>query len=139
MRLTAEDAEQVAVIAWADSNLDLYPELAWLFHPANGGLRSFQTAARMKLLGVRPGVSDLILLVARGEYHGLVVEMKAVSARGRKGTLQPSQKAFMEFERAAGYCVHICYDRFSAIRALTDYLEQKEPPGGGSLHHDTER
>lgn len=52
------------------------------FHPANGELRSDATGARLKRMGVKPGVSDIVLA---GPPHGTmhVLELKA---RGQKPT-----------------------------------------------------
>ena len=118
----AEDLEQVAVIAWADTHLDLYPEVAYLFHVPNGGLRAKTTAIRLKLMGVRRGISDLILLVPRGGFHGLLIELKIMDGAGRKSRVSKEQKAFISFEQRQGYCAVICYDRFEAIRTIIAYL-----------------
>ena len=122
IRMTAEDLEQAAVINWARCNTDLWPELAYLFHVPNGGLRAHDTAVRLKILGALAGVSDLILLVPRGGFHGLVLEMKAIGAHGRQGVVSPAQKAFLDFVQRQGYATAVCYDRFAAIETLKAYL-----------------
>lgn len=48
--------------------LSIAPGWLW-FHPANGELRNDKTAARLKRMGVRRGVSDFILI---GPPAGLV-------------------------------------------------------------------
>jgi hypothetical protein len=75
--------------------LNLQPGWVW-FHPANGEERSIATAGRLKRMGVKPGVSDFILVApGAGRVHAL--ELKR---RGRKPT--DSQKAFLEAVEAAG-------------------------------------
>lgn len=52
-----------------------------LFAVPNGGKRDRVTAAKLKAEGVVAGVSDLILLLPRGPYHGLLIEMKTRTGR----------------------------------------------------------
>ena len=117
-----EDNEQVAVFAWADWNLDRWPELGLLFHIPNGGYRHPATAARMKELGVKPGVPDLFLPAARGNYHGLWIEMK----RQKGGKVSPMQTAWLESLTAQGYKTAVCRGATEAIMTIVDYLEKAE-------------
>lgn len=71
-----EDTEQMGVIDWANWNTGRFPELKLLFHVPNGGKRNAAEAARFKAMGVKAGVPDLCLPVARGGYAGLYIEMK---------------------------------------------------------------
>jgi hypothetical protein len=65
------------------------------FHPANGEARSARTGAKLKRMGTRPGVPDLVVIVG-GIAHGL--ELKA-----HGGRQSPSQKlAQKDWERAGG-------------------------------------
>lgn len=58
-----------------------WPELR-LFHAIpNGGHRSRRTAGAMKAEGVRRGVPDYCLPVARGGFHGLYIELKNATGR----------------------------------------------------------
>lgn len=69
------------------------PGLVW-FHCPNGGKRVAREAAIMKGLGIRAGVSDLILL-HRGQ--GYALELKA-----DKGRATPAQTQFISEWNAAG-------------------------------------
>ena len=71
-----ESGHQKALMCWRALHVQEYPELALLHAIPNGGARDKVTGARMKAEGVKPGVSDLMLPVARGLYHGLYLEMK---------------------------------------------------------------
>ena len=71
-----EDFEQELVIRWSIGQIDAWPELALLHHIPNGGKRGKAEAAKLKRMGVKPGVPDLHLPIARGGFHGLYVEMK---------------------------------------------------------------
>jgi hypothetical protein len=53
----------------------------------NDGLRPTVTAARLTTEGVRRGVPDICLPVARGGYHGVYIELKRRKAAGLLGSL----------------------------------------------------
>ena len=65
------------------------------FHPANGGWRHHVEAARFVGLGVKPGVSDLILLRG-GLFHALEIKAHA------KSKVSKAQKKFVADVRNAG-------------------------------------
>ena len=69
-----EEQEQISVIEWRDLMVNRFPELRLLIHVPNGGWRSKSEAVRLQRMGVKPGVSDLFLPVARGGYHGIWIE-----------------------------------------------------------------
>ena len=71
-----ESAEQQALFMWAALQSAAYPELTLLYHIPNGGSRHKAEAGRLKAEGVKAGVPDLCLPVARGGFHGLYVELK---------------------------------------------------------------
>lgn len=81
-----EHGEQTALFCWAQQNLDHYPELALMFAIPNGGERTKSGSGRLKAEGVKPGVPDIFLPVARGKYHGLFIEMK------KRGVFSVSQE-----------------------------------------------
>lgn len=114
-----EHHEQVSLMAWAEwASLDR-PELALLFAIPNGGARDAVTGARMKAEGVKAGVPDLFLPVARCGYHGLYIELK----RRDGGKVSPSQQWWIDALTEQGYLVKVCHGRDAAERVLCDYLE----------------
>lgn len=119
-RFSPESSEQVSLFEWCEYSLRKYPQLSLLFHVPNGGFRSAATAGRMKAEGVKAGVPDLCLPVARGGYHGLFIEMKA-------GKNKPTelQKKWLTDLQEQGYLTAVCYGWEEAARLLTDYLEKK--------------
>lgn len=113
-----EHDEQTALMEWAKRNLGRWPELALLFAIPNGGARSAITGARMRDEGVKPGVPDLFLPVARGRYHGLFIEMK----RRRGDGPDDQQTKWHDDLRAQGYRVEVCRGAEPAETVLRYYL-----------------
>jgi hypothetical protein len=115
-----EQGEQVALLQWCALQRAKWPELALIFAIPNGGTRNPIEAARMKAAGVKAGVSDLFLPVARDGYYGLFIEMKR-----KGGKASPLQ---LEFGRAVtnqGYAFHVCDSWQKAAEVIKDYLTAK--------------
>lgn len=115
-----EAAEQEALFRWAEFVVGRYPELDLLHHIPNGGSRNAMEAANLKRQGVKAGVPDLFLPVARNGWHGLYIEMKAGS---NKTTAM--QDRWIDALRKQGYLVAVCYDWGTAVKVLTHYLDPK--------------
>jgi hypothetical protein len=81
------------------------------YHPANGGLRSKRTAARMKAQGVVAGVADLAFVLSDG--RAAFMELKAPTGR-----LSPAQKAFQEKCAAMDVEHAVVSDIDTALRIL---------------------
>lgn len=120
--IPSEAQEQAAVIKWWRYVYNLYgvPEDT-LIHIANEGSGSVSRGKLLKKLGVRPGVADLFLSVARGNYHGLWIEMKRLGGR-----LRPEQRAFLENMQGQGYDTAVCHGAEAARLKIAAYLTQKE-------------
>lgn len=118
-----EEAEQAALFEWAAYKAGQCPELAFMFHIPNGGLRNKATAARLKAAGVKPGVPDIFLPVTRGNHAGLFVEMKYGSNKPTK-----EQQKYFDMLRREGYAVEVCYSCEEAIQAITAYLRGRKTP-----------
>lgn len=71
-----EDEHQTALTNWARMMRTQYPALRLYHHIPNGGLRDKRTAARLIGQGVLIGVPDVFIPTARGDYHGIYVELK---------------------------------------------------------------
>ena len=83
-------------------------------HPATGELRDPITAAKLKRMGVRAGLPDL-LLVIEGRLHGL--ELK----RERGGRVSPAHQAMHDELRAAGAIVETAKGLNEALGVLTTW------------------
>ncbi len=115
----AEHREQVGLFIWAEwAQLD-WPELGLLFAVPNGGRRDVVTGARLKAEGVKRGVPDVWLPVARGGYHGCVIELKA----NVKGRPTREQVEWLKKLEEQGYYAALALGAEAAKRLLTWYLE----------------
>jgi len=115
-----ETQHQATVIKWSLSVRGKYPELKLLFHIANERKCSVIEGANLKRAGVKPGVPDLCLPVARGKYHGLYVEMKTET-----GVESTDQIWWREELTAQGYFSEVCHGYLPAIKVLEWYLGLK--------------
>lgn len=113
----SEHTEQAALFEFVTRFCGRLPELALLYAIPNGGKRHKVTAARLQAEGVRAGVLDLCLPVARQGFHGYYLEMKV----GRN-KLTAAQKLWADVLTKQGYAVSVHYDWTDAARALVLYL-----------------
>ena len=119
MNLTpTEDQEQMTLFGWAARMTGRYPELALLYHIPNGGSRNAIEALNLKMQGVKAGVPDLCMPVARGGYHGLYIEMK----RRKGGKISPEQESWLDALREQGYKAVICWGWEEAKNIMEEYL-----------------
>lgn len=113
-----EHAEQVALMRWADLESRKYPELELIMAVPNGARTSMSVAVRLKAEGLRAGFPDITLPVARGNYHGMMIEMK----RLRGGTVSDAQKWWIDGLRNQGYYAIVCRGWKEAAIAIESYL-----------------
>lgn len=113
-----ESVEQVDLMKWAEYQSGKYPELELLHHIPNGGSRNKLEAYNLKLQGVKSGVPDLCLPVARGGYHGLYIEMKV-----KPNKPSAHQKKWIENLSAQGYKAVVCYGWEEAAQIILDYMQ----------------
>lgn len=116
--LPTEDEEQIWLFSWAALNLGRWPELELMHHIPNGGKRTKTEAARFKAMGVKRGVSDIFLPVARGGFHGLYIELKA-----KDGKVDATQKEWIEAVRKQGYFGAVCYGGAVAAELIQRYMK----------------
>ena len=113
-----EGNEQEALFSWALYAAGAMPELGLMFHVPNGGSRNRNEAAKLKRQGVRAGVPDICLPVARGGFHGLFVELKY----GRNKATD-RQTAWLDALRSQGYLAVECVGWDTAREVITKYLK----------------
>jgi hypothetical protein len=71
-----------------------------------------------KLMGVKAGVSDYFLPLARGKYHGFWLELK----RDKAARATDTQRHWLEKMKAQGYQAVLAYGHQDAIRLTKEYL-----------------
>lgn len=126
MRLDREHMEQAALVSWARANERSRPELRMLLAIPNGGARSKATAGRLKAEGVRAGVPDLALPVARGGFHGLWIEMKSPATPGKRaGVLSSEQRRWIVDLSREGFCAVVAYGWDEAREFIEEYLSRE--------------
>lgn len=118
MQKMDEASEQIVLFQWVDVMKRARPELERLFHIPNERKCTPAQGAKLKRMGVKSGVPDLCLPVARKGYHGLWIEMKA-----RKGRVNDRQREWIEALRQEGYLATVCYGAREAIEVLGKYLD----------------
>jgi hypothetical protein len=127
----AEHEEQAAVIQWAALMEGQMPELGLLYAIPNGAklpylhkkgrngktYRWSPEAEKLKEEGMRAGVPDLCLPVARKGFHGLYLELKY-------GDNKPSEKqaAYLDALAEQGYLAAVCWGAEECIETITEYL-----------------
>lgn len=119
-----EAKHQAAVFKWSrqPSIRSKWPELALLHHIPNGGNRDAIEGKHLKEQGVKPGVPDMCLPVARGPYHGLYIEMK-----NEAGRTSPEQDWWGKRLTAQGFVWEVCHGWNAAVQVLEWYLNLSSP------------
>jgi len=116
--VATEHQEQKAFFEWAALMTPKHYELGLMFAIPNGGQRHIITATKLKAEGVKAGVPDIFLPVARCNYHGLFIEMKK-----RKGArMALSQHGWYWNLLGQNYAVHICHGADEAIDVTKQYM-----------------
>lgn len=116
-----EAAHQTALFAWAALSVYRFPELAWMFAIPNGGTRNQVEAGFLKAAGVRAGVPDIFLPVARWRKHGLWIEMKVGNNKLRK-----NQNEWATMLVHLGYAHVVAYSWIEARDYIIRYLEDED-------------
>lgn len=129
-RAQPEFEEQAKLFAWARNLaiLGSHPELRLLSCSLNGVKLSKAQAGKAKAAGMLAGEWDVKLPVARGPYHGLILEMKA----GRN-KLTEEQEAYGKAMAREGWARAVCYSAEAAQKDIAWYLALGPFVHGGSV------
>lgn len=128
----SEATDQAALFDFLARMEGRYPALKWAFHVPNGEKRDKATAAKLKEMGTKPGVPDVIFPWAYYDeraniaYPGCVIELK----HGRNSTT-PDQDAWLEHFRRCGWFVAVFHDWMHAARLLLRWVggDEREVEG----------
>lgn len=96
------------------------PALKLGFAVPNGGMRHMSVAKKLKAEGVKSGVPDWHLPVARKIYKGFWLEFK----HGKNKPTE-NQIEFIAMLRKEGHFVEICYSADEALGLLMRYMDLK--------------
>lgn len=121
----SEDKEQMAFVQWMTLNKIPF------FHIPNGGKRERRLSrtgrwicpegAKLKRMGVQPGVPDICIPLPLSGYHGLYIEFKT-----QTGVVSREQRWWLETLNEAGYLAVVARpDWVAAVKITEEYL------GGG--------
>ncbi|MEF2799686.1 MAG: VRR-NUC domain-containing protein [Christensenellales bacterium] len=119
-----EENEQIALFRWAAYEKSVYPELEYMFHIPNGGVRNKATGGKLKAAGVKAGVPDICLPLPCKRYAGLYIELKA-----GKNKPQPNQLRWLDALNRNGYLAVVCYGCEEAIKTIVDYIKLTRQKG----------
>jgi hypothetical protein len=117
-RVDREGLEQAALMC--DLELSLPAVFDLIYHVPNGGHRVKAVAAKLKAQGVKPGIPDLVLNMARGGYFGLYIEFKA--SPPNDAPVSPSQHERLRKLNEQGYLAIVCRGHFDAMEQIRAYL-----------------
>jgi hypothetical protein len=117
-RVDREGLEQAALMRELELSLPNIFDL--IYHVPNGGQRHKAVAAKLKEQGVKAGVPDLVLPMARGGYFGLYLEFKATPPND--APVSPSQHACIRRLDEQGYLAIVCRGHFDAMEHIRAYL-----------------
>ncbi len=113
-----EGREQQMLVSWMQLQHKAAFALAW--HTPNGGARDRATAGKLKAQGVKAGVPDLQLAMARGGFFGLFIEFKATPPND--AAVSEGQKEMLLRLQQEGYRAVVCRGINEAMAEINAYL-----------------
>jgi hypothetical protein len=116
MKIASEHNHQVTLLNWFKREYPQYSDL--IFSIPNGGIRHKSVAVKLSLEGVKSGVPDLFLPVAKDSFHGLFIEMK-----NEKGKASKNQREWIERLNNQGYLALVCAGWQDAAGKISEYLK----------------
>lgn len=122
----SEHDDQVALMHWVAIHAPSAPELNLLYAVPNGAKLPYRgkgknrfspEALRLKDEGMKPGIPDLVLPVARKGFHGMYIELKH-----GKNRPTPEQIWWNDRLTEQGYLAVVCWGWKEAAQVLAEYL-----------------
>lgn len=116
---------QIRVVSWFRNK---YPDEILTTSPTFkiGGLSTRQRIIQwrfMKLMGYLPGTPDILIFCPRGEYKGLLIELKS-----DKGKIDKEQDALHERFKSKGYFAGTCIGYDDAVKTIETYMSIQARP-----------
>lgn len=78
----------------------------------------------LKAKGFRNGVSDIVIALPIGKFHGAYIELK----RDTKSVRRPDQIQWLTLMRSVGYYAALAFGLDEAITRVQEFLLGKDPP-----------
>lgn len=116
--IPTEQQEQISLFQWAELAERYLPEVKYLYAIANEGGR----LKNLRYAGVKRGVPDLNLPVARDGFHSLYIELK----RRKEGRVAPEQSYWIAILTSLGHRCIVAYGWDEAKDAIVAYLGKGE-------------
>jgi hypothetical protein len=113
----SEDDLQIACFEWIELMRPAHPILEWVIHVPNGGKRPRGAAGKLKAMGVKPGVLDVLLPLPYNGWSGLAIEMKV----GANKTTE-QQDDWLAVFHASGYYTAVCYSAEEFMAHVNKFL-----------------
>jgi hypothetical protein len=113
-----EDALQKQVAGFLNTSLG--QDAVW-WHTPNGGSRNKVEAAKLKGMGVKPGVPDVLIFWPAG--------CMAIELKSDAGRVQPSQAEMMRALEVCGFYVAVC----RSLNEVQDALRAARVPMRGRV------
>lgn len=107
----SEDNFQKSVARYLDAKGVLW------FHCPNGGSRNVSEAAKLKSMGVKPGIPDVLILEPRKNWYGMAIELKV----GKNKPTEHQEKMQRLFISKNWYCL-VCYSLDETIFEIDKYF-----------------
>lgn len=103
-------------------------QMGVLFSATMGGV-CCSPSERIKMVqsGYRAGIPDLLIFEPRGDYHGLMLELKT-----EKGRLSPKQRDWITMLGERGYYARVAYGWLEAKYYIQFYLDLKKNTAAAS-------
>tara|TARA_R110000772_G_scaffold65396_1_gene145949 strand:- start:3712 stop:4089 length:378 start_codon:yes stop_codon:yes gene_type:complete len=114
--LKGEDLLQRAVMNYISM---VYPDAIYT-HPMNEGKRSPFEQYKMKYLGAKPGIPDLLIFTPNDKRSGLAIELKY---KYNKAT--PNQKEWLKWLEKCNWAVYIHNDFDECINTINNYFKNE--------------
>lgn len=107
-----EVQEQVIAATWLSKMNIIF------YHVPNGGYRDYLEAVKFKRMGVKAGVPDICIPIARKGHHGLYIELKRV----RGSSISDTQKWWLDELKRQGYDVFVAKGAADLIEYVKNYM-----------------
>lgn len=105
-------------------NENLDARLKWIYAVPNGNFRSWAIGTRLKMEGVKPGISD-ICIPFWGKYEEMGYVGAYIEMKSETGAISPEQEEFHKFVRHENYATLVAFHYDPALDFIEEYCNTK--------------